>query len=410
MILIDVKIALKSLRATKVRTALTILGVVIGVASVTVVMALGEGAKAKVHEQVNFLGPNLLTIRPGKTTRDLQGNILGYNFLAALGSSTISEHDVDTVRRQPQIAAAAPIMAITGSINADPGKPAPTNTAIIATTPDCAPVMNFKIRSGEFIGDTTNRETVVLGNDLANQLLGSDTAIGQQVTIRGQNFTVVGILSPYDVHANFNNLFDFNRTAFIPFDAGKQFNQGVAQIQQVNARVSDKADPKKVADRLQQQILKNHGGEEDFTVLRPEETVQITDSLLRVATLLTSAVASISLVVGGIGIMNIMLVSVTERTREIGIRKAVGATNAQIMRQFLIESLIMSLVGGVIGVVLAYGAAFIIASYLDFTPIITPAILLTSVGVATTVGVLFGIAPAFKASRKDPIEALRYFS
>ncbi len=137
--------------------------------------------------------------------------------------------------------------------------------------------------------------------------------------------------------------------------------------------------------------------------------MQITDNLLRLTTIMTSAVASISLIVGGIGIMNIMLVSITERTREIGIRKAVGASNAQVFRQFLIESLIMSIVGGLVGVAVAYGVALMIGSFLEFAPIITPLILLTAIGIASIVGVLFGIAPAIKASRKDPIEALRFF-
>ncbi len=408
MIMTEVKIALKSLRSTKMRTALTMLGIIIGVASVTVVMALGEGAKQKVRDQMQLLGPTLLTVRPGQVSRDHQGNITDYNFLAAIGSSTLSERDLQSIEKNEAIAATAPIMAVTGSVS-EPHKNALKNTSIIATTPDCEEVMSLKMRTGEFINDATNRETVVLGHDIANELLGSDTAIGGKVSIRGQDFTVIGILNQYDVRANFNNLFDFNRAAFIPLDAGKSFNQGIAQIQQINARVAEGYDVKQASSSLQQTILQNHGGEEDFTVLRPEETLQITDNLLRIITVLTSAIASISLIVGGIGIMNIMLVSVTERTREIGIRKAVGATNAQIMRQFLIESLMMSVVGGLLGVIIAYGAALLIGSLLEFTPIITVPILAIAVGIASIVGVLFGIAPAIKASRKDPIEALRFF-
>lgn len=409
MIVTEAKIALKSLRATRMRTALTMLGIIIGVASVTVVMALGEGAKQKVRDQVQIMGPNLLTVRPGKVSRDAQGNITDYNFLAALGSSTISERDLKSIEQNEHVTATAPIMAVTGSVAPEIGKSGVKNASIIATTPDCEPVMNFTMRTGGFITDEANRETVVLGYDLANELLGSDSTIGQRISIRGQEYTVIGILKKYEVRANFNNLFDFNRAAFVSLDAGKSFNQGIANIQQVNVRVADGQDTKKVADELYQKLKDNHGGEEDFTVLRPEETLQITDNLLRLVTILTSAIASISLIVGGIGIMNIMLVSVTERTREIGIRKAVGATNAQILRQFLIESLMMSVVGGLIGVVVAYGAALAIGSFLEFAPIITLPILLTAVGIATVVGVVFGIAPAFKASRKDPIEALRFF-
>jgi putative ABC transport system permease protein len=195
----------------------------------------------------------------------------------------------------------------------------------------------------------------------------------------------------------------------LSFDAGKAFNQGLPQIQQITARVAPGTDAKAASKTIEEQLLNNHGGEEDFTVLQPQDTIGIADSLLRVVTLLTSAIAAISLLVGGIGIMNIMLVSVTERTREIGIRKAVGATNMQIMRQFLIEALLMSIVGGLVGSLLAYGGAFVIATLFDFAPVITPEIIGIAVGIAVTVGVLFGIAPAIKASRKDPIEALRFF-
>lgn len=409
LFLTEVKIALKALRATKVRTSLTILGMVIGVASVTVVLALGEGAKEKVRWQASQLGSNLLTVRPGKATRDKAGNIVDYNFLAALGSSTLSERDLESITQTKGIASAAPLMAITGSIASDPDKPPAKNAQIIATTPSGDEALRFKIRSGDFISDVTNRDTVVLGAELASEMLGSDTAIGRKVVIRGQEFTVIGILSHYGVGNNLSNWFDFNHVAFIPLDAGKSFNQGIAQIQQINARVNDGQDPKNMSKTLQQTILDNHGKEEDFTVMSPEETLPLADTMLHLVTVLTSAIAGISLIVGGVGIMNIMLVSVTERTREIGIRKSVGATNGQVLRQFLIESLLMSLTGGFIGIALAYGIAFGVGTLVDLLPVITWQIICTAVGIATVIGIVFGLMPALKAARKDPIEALRQF-
>ncbi|MGD8373821.1 MAG: ABC transporter permease [Candidatus Woesebacteria bacterium] len=406
MALTDAKIAIKSLRATKLRTGLTMLGIIIGVASVTIVMSLGEGAKQKIRDQVDYMGTNLITIRPGQITQDSNGNVTGYNLFAALGSSTISEYDLDTVKKNPNITGAAPIMAITGTVADNNHKPI-TNTSIIATDSSCEKVLNFKIRSGEFINDITNRETVILGHDLAIELLGTDQVLGQQIFLRGKTFTVIGILAPYEVRTSFSNLFDYNRTAFIPLDAGKAFNQGIAQIQLINVRTDNNI--KDVAQQLNQQVLKNHGNQEDFAVLRPEQTIQITDTWLQIITALTTAVASISLIVGGIGIMNIMLVSVTERTREIGIRKAVGATNMQILRQFLIEALFMSLVGGLFGIAIAYGLAFLAGTLLEITPVITVQIVAISLGIATLVGVIFGIVPAIKAARKNPIDALRFF-
>ncbi|HWZ65678.1 MAG TPA: ABC transporter permease [Patescibacteria group bacterium] len=408
--MVDIKIALKALYATKARTALTMLGIMVGVASITVVMSLGEGAKQKVQDQVSQLGSDMLTIRPGQASRDKNGIITNYNFLAALGASTISEQDFETVKKTPGVVMASPIMVINGSINTVPKTTAAKGMSIIATNTDFDKLFKLKLRSGEFLNTATSRETVVLGQELAIEMLGSDTVIGHKILIRGQEFTVIGVLDRTNNQTNFSNIYNFNRTAFIQTDAGKAFNQGIAQIQQVNVRVATSANARDIGRQLQQAILANHGGEEDFTILNPEESIKITNDLIKTLTTLTAAVASVSLIVGGIGIMNIMLVSITERTREIGIRKSVGATSAQILRQFLIEALTMSVVGGLIGVVLAYGVAFVIGTYLDFLPIITWRIALIAFTVSTIIGVTFGLAPAIKAARKDPIEALRFFN
>jgi putative ABC transport system permease protein len=409
MLMIDVRIALKSLSATRVRTALTILGIIIGIASITVVLALGEGAKATIRSQVRQLGDDMLTIRSGKGTRDKNGTLVNYNFWAALGATTISEYDLKSTQATPRVKLASPIMAVTGSIRLNPNDTPIQNTSIIATNTDFDKVAGLKIHAGDFLDDAANRNTTVLGQDLAIQMLGSDTAIGHTVYLRGEAFTVIGILNKYATPTNLSDLYDYNHTAFIPFDAGKAFNQGVAQIQQINLRTTSGKDTASVASQLHDSLLKNHGNEEDFVVLSPEETLTLTDNVLRVITQFSSAIASVSLFVGGVGIMNIMLVSVTERTREIGIRKAVGATNAQVLRQFLIESLVMSFVGGLIGIGVAYGMGLIIGSFFHILPVINAQIFGTALGVAIVVGIIFGVAPALKAARKDPIEALRFF-
>lgn len=407
MLMIDVRIALKSLRATRVRTALTILGIVIGVAAVTVVLSLGEGAKTTIRSQVKQLGEDLLTIRSGQGTRDAQGNLVDYNFWAALGSSTITEYDLETVQKTPGVRVASPLMAITGSIRQNPDSEPVKNTSIIATNVQFAQVAGLKVHSGDFLDETAERSTVVLGNELAIQMLGSDTAIGHTVYLRGEPFTVIGILGRHNVPTNLSDLYNYNRAAFIPVDAGKAFNQGVAQIQQINLRVESAKASKDTANAVRQAVQNNHKGEDDFVVLRPEEALTLTNNILRIATQFSTAIASISLFVGGIGIMNIMLVSVTERTREIGIRKAVGATNAQVLRQFLIEALVMSVAGGLIGIILSYGAAWLIGNVFGIIPVITAQIFVIAMLVAVAVGVIFGITPALKAARKDPIEALR---
>jgi ABC-type antimicrobial peptide transport system permease subunit len=405
--LVDLKIAVTNLKATRVRTALTILGIVIGVASVTVVFALGEGARNMLVNEVKTLGDDILTVRPGKAIRDGNGNVTSYNFLAALSASTLTEHDLHTITETQGVTAAAPLMLVTGSLS-NPDHHEAQGT-IVATTKDAEQVLALKMRAGEFITAESPRGTVVLGQDLAISLLHSDGVIGQKVIIRGQEFTVSGILKHFESSASVSNVFDLNSTAFIQMDDGKGFNQGIAQIQQINIRADSVSQASATAATVQQKLLANHGGEEDFSVLRPEETVQLTDNVFNVVTTFTSAVASISIIVGGIGIMNIMLVSVTERTREIGIRKAVGATNHQILSQFLIESLLMSIIGGIAGILFGYILAYIAGTFLGFMPGVTWSIILTALGVSLFVGLLFGAWPAIKAARKDPIEALRYF-
>jgi len=407
MLMIDVRIALKSLKATRVRTGLTVLGIVIGVAAITAVLALGEGAKATIHDQVRQLGDDLLTVRSGQGTRDNKGNLSDYNFWAALGSSTITEYDLEKIQQTKGVKVASPLMAITGSVRANSNDQPVKNTSIIATNTNFARVAGLKVHSGDFLDESAERNTVVLGQRLAIQMLGSDTAIGHTVYLRGEPFTVIGILNEHSVPTNLSDLYDYNRAAFIPMDAGKAFNQGVAQIQQINLRVDSGKQIQQTARDVTTTVSHNHGGEDDFVVLRPEEALTLTNNILRIATQFSTAIAAISLIVGGVGIMNIMLVSVTERTREIGIRKAVGATNAQVLRQFLIEALVMSVVGGLLGTALSYGIAWLLGNAFGVMPIINWQIFGTAMLVAIGVGVVFGITPALKAARKDPIEALR---
>lgn len=406
-IFVNLKIALNNLRATRVRTALTILGVVIGVTSVTTILALAEGGKNVVRSQVGQLGSNLISVRPGKASRDADGNIVNYNYLAAFGATTITERDLATIQKTEGVAHAAPLMLVTGSVSSDNVNS--IGSVIVGTTEDGDESLGLHMKVGEFLNPQVSRETVVLGRDLALELFGSDTAIGQSVKLRGQTFTVIGIMDYFSSSATVSTVFDLNHAAFIPMFSAKALNQGLAQIQQVNARAADSANIRDLSKSLQQKLVSNHGGEEDVSVLRPEETIHLADQLFRSLSDVIAAIAAISIIVGGVGIMNIMLVSVTERTREIGIRKAVGATNRQIMSQFLIEAMVMSVSGGFFGVITGYILAYLVATSMGFLPGFTWSIVGTAFGISIIVGVLFGAWPAIKAARKDPIEALRYF-
>ncbi|RWZ78036.1 MAG: FtsX-like permease family protein [Candidatus Chaera renei] len=405
MIATHVRIALTSLRATRVRTALTTLGIVIGVTSICLVLALGEGVKQALNRQIASQGNDIITIRPGKVDRSAEGKVTSLNFWNTAAASTLTEYDLGTLQTVPGVKFAAPVMLLTGSIK-EGARTAAGTSAIIATSPDFIKTQNLQIKYGQFLDLKLDRQTAVLGNGLAVRLFGTDDALGRQVMLRNKPFTVIGVLKPSEAPIGFGGI-DYNDSAIVTMDAGKAFNQGVPQLQQINIRLGGNDNPDTVAAAMQALLLKNHGGEEDFAVLKAADTVQITNNAFGLVTLAMSAVASVSLLVGGIGIMNIMLVSVTERTREIGIRKAVGATNGQIMAQFLIEAAVMSLSGGVIGLGLAYAASLVAGSFMSFKPVITGDIAGLALLVSLAVGIVFGVFPAARAAGKDPIEALR---
>jgi len=402
------KLAIQNLRSTRVRTTLTIVGVIIGITSITAILALSEGAKNNIRGQVSELGDDILTIRPGKASRSADGFLKDYNYLAAFGTSTITESDIESLKQNQNISSIAPVMLVTGSVT-DFDKN-PSSGVIVGTTTSGDEALDLNVNVGEFINEFGGQDKVVLGRNLALEMFGSEVTTGQKVLIRGHEFTVVGVLNYFASSTTVSTVFDLNNAAFISLPAAKSFNQGVAQIQQVNLRLHPGVDSKTEAAAIHSKLVANHHNEDDVAVLLPAETLQIADSLLGTFSNVISAVAAISILVGGVGIMNIMLVSVTERTREIGIRKAIGATNMQVLNQFMIEALVMSLTGGIIGIGLGFALAYLAGTFIGFMPSFTWQIAGAGLVISVAVGVIFGAWPAFKAARKDPIEALRSFN
>lgn len=399
--------AYESLRSNRMRTALTILGVTIGISSIVVILSLSAGAAQIVNNQVDQLGGTIAVVRPGTPDRESQINTITANISGSDITSSLTERDVNDIENIDHVTAVAPIMILGGAVSSDSSRP--RNIQIIATTPGMTDVATIPIAEGQFIDTVTNDDTAVIGHQLSIDLFGTDTSVGRTFTTHGVQFTVIGILKRQNNPINFNNV-DFDHAAIINLQSGKSFNQGIATIQQINIRATSTDKLPEVLRQVNEKLTRNHHGEKDFVILTDGDLARPSTQLFSTVSASLTAVASISLIVGGIGIMNILLVSVTERTREIGIRKALGASDVHIVWQFLIESLVMSLAGGVAGYFVGYIIAFTVArSFLTFDPVFGWSIVGASVGTSLIVGLVFGLYPAISAARKNPIEALRQF-
>jgi len=396
--------AYHSLKLTKTRTLLTTLGVTIGVASIIVILSLSGGITQIISSQVSALGDNIAVIRPGSQTNDLTN--IANPIQQQYATSTITEKDLTDIQAINGVDSAAPLMTINGTLKA--GDSTTNKGVLVATTPSLATIAQLPVREGQFIDPTTNRDTAVIGSQLSVDLFGTDESIGQTFSVGSQTFTVIGVLKTLNNPINYNGI-DFDHAAIISLESGKVFHSGLAQIQQIDVRAKSVSQLPNIIKSITNRLTKNHFEETDFTVLSGQAVATPTSQFFVGLTVVMTIIAAISLVVGGIGIMNIMLVSVTERTREIGLRKAVGASDRTVIWQFLIEALMISLVGGILGYITGYILAFAISTFLTFNPALTWQIAVTALGTSIGVGVIFGIYPAARAARKDPIESLRQF-
>jgi len=398
--------ARQSLKSNRMRSTLTMLGITIGVASITTILALSGGANNIVSSQVDELGGNIAVIRPGSVSDSPLDDLAKFPSAQHYSASTLTERDVESIEAVSNVSAVAPMMVLTGAVKAESSEP--IETSIVSTTPSLGEIAGLEAQDGQFLDPNLNHLTAVIGAQLSVDIFGTEQSIGKTVTVRGKSFTVIGILKRENNPINFNGV-DFDKAMIISQDAGRELNQGSLQIQQINVQSDTITNLDQVIIDTNKALLKNHLGEADFAVLSGDQIAQPTNRLFTAIAGTTTAIAAISLIVGGIGIMNIMLVSVAERTREIGIRKALGASNHDIVSQFLIESLALSIGGGISGFILGYLTAFIISTFLPFLPLLSWEIGAAAIVVSAVIGTLFGIYPAIRASRKDPIDALRQY-
>jgi len=400
------KAGMSAVRNTKLRSFWTMLGVIIGVTSVITVVAIGDGIKHQISGQIHNLGKNLITVNPGQLDAGSTSGSNGLSLISGLTTSgPLTEKDVNTVSRVKGVSASAPITITNGTISGDYGRY--RDGFVIGTKPDLASLLNQSLEYGVFLIDNdTGTNAAVLGQHAAEKLFNEDVPLGRSFNFHGERFIVRGIFNQFNATPIGGQL-DYNNAIFIPSDVAQRLSKNTAPTFQILVRPDDPDRAEKVAADIRKALDKAHGGQSGFTVLVGNQNLTTSSSILDLLTKLIAGVAAISLFVGGIGIMNVMLVSVSERKHEIGIRKAVGATNRQILGQFLMESSVLTLIGAVIGVGLSFLINVILRIFTDLKPVIGWEIVVLATGVAMLVGVVFGTIPAVKAARKDPIEALR---
>ena len=403
----SVRVALGSLVANKLRSGLTMLGIIIGVGAVIALVAAGAGAQAEVAERFESLGANMLTISPGAMS------FRGVSFGSASAQS-LTNDDVEAIAHlassvsaiAPQYSARSQQMAY-GSEN--------YQTTVLGVTPGYLTVANWQVERGRFIESldlTSQAKVVVLGATVVEELFGDLVdPLGKTIKINRQNYQVVGIMAAKG-GTGFQNPDD---QVFIPLSTAqiKFGGAGNTSLENINVQVVSTDKMERAQAELAAILRASHGltssQADDFTIQNPTQMVETVQETMGTFTVLLGSIAGISLLVGGIGVMNIMLVSVTERTREIGIRKAVGAKRRDIMLQFLVEAIVLALLGGLIGVLAGYGGAQVVAPLMGSTrALVTPDSVIMALSVSIAVGLFFGLYPAGRAAALHPIDALRY--
>jgi putative ABC transport system permease protein len=399
-----VSVALGALRANKLRSFLTMLGVVIGVGAVIAVVALGRGAQESVNARISSLGTTLLSVFPADIR---QGGVASGTDRAVMRISDAAALDSaggDIAAVEPEMSRNLQVQM--GTMN--------TNTQILGTTPNYLEVRKYEIGAGRMFTDQENKATrkvVVLGPQVMNNLgvTNPPDIVGQAVKIGGMDFEVIGVLVSKGAGSGFQNPDD---QALIPIQTAQFRVLGTDRLRQIGVLASSEDKINDAMAQVQKTLRRVHrlrpGKDDDFQIRIQSDFLNTLGETTQIFTFLLSGIAAVSLLVGGIGIMNIMLVSVTERTREIGVRKALGATSKNILLQFLIEAIVLCMLGGIIGIIFGWGGAIALAKFGNFNTSMSMSSVIIAFFFSAFVGVAFGVWPARRAAKLDPIQSLRY--
>ncbi len=395
-------VALEGLAANKLRALLTMLGVIIGVGSVITMLSIAQGAREQIMQRIQQMGTNVLIVMPGQARR---GAVMGG--FGSTQSLTLSDAEAIPAKC-PSVKRAAP--EVRQNMQVKYGNQN-TNTTIFGTSSDYTSVRDYTVEDGRFFNTQEamgNKKVAVIGPTTAENLFEGQPAVGKSILIRGIRFKIIGMTKSKGA----SGFQDPDDMIFIPVTTAMRRVFGVQNIRGISVQARSMALMDQATLEVTEVLRKRHkipdGQDDDFRIANQAEFMEMANESNKTFTWLLAGIASVSLLVGGIGIMNIMLVSVTERTREIGIRKALGATRHDIMTQFLIESLVLSLLGGLVGILLGLGGSKMVGNMLQTDTVVSLKAIMLSFSFAAIVGIFFGIYPAQQASRLDPIEALRY--
>lgn len=399
-------IALDSLHRNRARTFLSALGIAIGVASIVLIMSLTGGIGSLISASSDKNNANLILVRPS-TGKELAENLI--DELTAnnqYAKSSLTLDDTTSIAKLGNIEAVAPIASNISAVTI--GDKSYQSINVVATNANLIKTAKLALKNGQFFEESgTHNNAAVIGHDLATKLFGTTDILARTFQYGDQKFIIVGVLEKTDSPINYNGV-DFDNSILIDINFASSFESSI-QIQQINVRTTTTDSTESVAEEIKTKLTNSKKGDTTFQVLTGSSNFQPAGSLLSIISSMLTLVASISLIVGGVGIMNIMLVSVSERTREIGIRKAIGASSGNILLQFLFESIILSFIGGIMGIALGYATAFAISLITPFAPHISWSILGITCLTSLIVGVIFGVSPAAKAATKDPITSLKVY-
>ena len=401
--LLTALIALRALRRNKLRSSLTALGIIIGVASVIAMIAVGNGAQARIESQVAALGRNLLAVFAGsRRSGGVSSGLGSASTITLADAEAIAREVTDVVAMSPEVSSSA--QAIANGHN--------WQTSILGESPDYLKIRDWKLAAGAMFNERDVRgaaKVAIIGSKTAHELFGPLDPVGQTVRVKNIPFVIIGLLESKGAGLGGQNQDD---RILIPYTTAMKRLTGDRYLRSVNVQVVSAARMEAAQQQITSLLRQRHRlapeRDDDFDIFNQKEIADTVGSISKVITALLGAIAGISLLVGGIGIMNIMLVSVTERTREIGIRIAVGARPGDIRLQFLIEAITLSLFGGLIGALAGVGASRLVDVLADFKAIVSTGSILLAFAVSSAIGIFFGFYPASKAAALDPIEALRY--